>query len=262
MEKRFRMKYKRDNPLRGRFSPAGFKQLAVLTSLLLVLVSLGCSVQELALIKVAFVQDRIAVPTGQRALTIRVNRVGTWRQLTPVTAETSFCDVEGDFTLKTTKIGPGFVVARGTEFDIGYAPVFIENFGDTVSLGQLIPATSPALIAKTPGESLFVLFEEDFEPEYGKITSVDLVGPTTFELDVWATSMFDDGSLVDIDPATAGVQTSGDFAAGDGVWTVRTTKFPAGKQQYGFFLNKDDLRGLQRDPYEEASDDHSVILVK
>lgn len=231
--------------------------------LLLVLTSLGCSVQEVALIQAAFVQDRIAVPAGQRAITIRVNRVGTSREHEPVTAETSFCDVEGDFTLKTTKIGPGFVVARGPEFDVGYAPVFIEDYADIVSLGQLIPSTTPALISKTPGSSLFVLFEEDFEGLYGDITSVDLVGPDSFDLDDKAQAMHDDGSLVDIDPITPGTQTSGDFAAGDGVWTLRTDSFPAGKQQYGFFLNKDTDKGLQRDLYEEGNDDgHSLILVK
>lgn len=242
----------------------GFKSLATMLGALLALLSLGCSVQEAALIKVAFVQDRIAVPAGMRAITIRVNRVATSSELTPVTAETSFCDVEGDFTLKTNRIGPGYVVARGPEFDIGYAPVFIEDYAQTVSLGQLIPSSSPALVAKTPGSSLFVLFAEDFEYEYGgEITSVDLVGPTKFDLDDTAQPMYDDGSLVDIDPLTDGVQTSGDFAAGDGVWTIRTTRFPAGKQKYGFFLNKDTDRGLQRDLYEEGSSSgKSVILVK
>lgn len=239
------------------------KHLAITALLLASLLSLGCSVQEAALIKVAFVQDRIAVPAGMRAVTIRVNRVGTTRRREPVSAETSFCDVQGDFTLKTTRIGPGFVVARGPEYDISYVPLFIEDYGETVSLGRLLPATTVEMLPKTPGSSLFLLFEEDFERDFGAVTEVDLVGPTSFDLDPDALPMHDDGSMIDIDPVTAGMQVSGDFAAGDGVWTVRTTRFPAGMQPYGFFVNKNETLGYQRDPYEESSDDdRSLILVK
>lgn len=238
------------------------KPTLLLALALPVLALLGCSVQEAALIKVSYVQDRIEVPAGMRAITIRVNRVGTTRRREPVSAETTFCDVEGDFTLKTTKIGGGFVVARGPEYDIGFSPVFIEEFGETVSVPVLNPASSTALIAKTPGEALFLAFEEDWEPTFGEVTSVDVQFSSFSNLAADATPLLDDGSLVDLDPLMAGDQVSGDFAAGDGVWTRRVTGLSAGQQNYAFFINKNEDRGAQRDPYEEGSDDQSVILVK
>jgi hypothetical protein len=227
-----------------------------------VLALLGCSVQEAALIKVSFVQDRIEVPAGMNKITIRVNRVGTTRRRTPVSAETTFCDVEGDFTLKTAKIGGGFVVARGPEYDIAFAEVFIEEFGETVSVPVLNPQSSTALVAKTPGEALFLAFEEDWEPVFGEVTSVDVQFSSFSNLEPDATPLLDDGSLVDLDPTMPGDQVSGDFAAGDGVWTRRVTGLDAGMQNYAFFINKNEDRGAQRDPYEEGSDDQSVILVK
>lgn len=257
----------RRRPARGAAGRAGRAPgrgaLAALVALAF-LVLAGCSVQEAALIKVAFIQDRIAVPAGTRAVTIRVNRVGTTRRLEPVSAETSFCDVEGDFTLKTTKIGRGHVVARGPEFEIAYAPVFIEEFGEVVDLGQLIPSTSVELSLKATDTSLFLVFEEDWEEAFGEVTQVDLVGPDSFALDDQARPMYDDGSELDIDHVTPGIQRSGDFARGDGIWTLRVDRagFPAGERRYGFFINKNEERGIQRDPYEESSSGgRSVILV-
>lgn len=230
----------------------------------------GCSVQEIALIPVAVIQGRITVPDGQRAITIRVNRVGTTTERTPPSAEHAFCDVEGDFVLKTNKLGGGFIVARGVEFDMGYAPVFLEEYGTTLEVERLLPSTGAVeLFAKTPGSSLFTVFEEDFEPDFGEITSIDLVGvpdPVSgspdFELDNRAIPLHDDGSLFDIDPLTAGVQTSGDVAAGDGVWTVRTRAFPSGQQLYGFYINKNTTLGVQRDPYEESSVETSATVFR
>lgn len=239
------------------------KPTLLLALALPVLALLGCSVQEAALIKVSFVQDRIEVPEGMNKITIRVNRVGTTRRREPVSAETTFCDVEGDFTLKTAKIGGGFVVARGPEYDIAFSEVFIEEFGETVSVPVLNPQSSTALVAKTPGEALFLAFEEDWESAFGEVTSVDVVfEPADFDLTPDAVPLLDDGSLVDLDPTMAGDQVSGDHAAGDGVWTRRVTGLEAGMQQYAFFINKNEDRGAQRDPYEEGSDDQSVILVK
>ncbi len=247
------------------------RRTLMLTILAMGLASLGCSVQEIGLIPIAIITGRIAVPADQRAITIRVNRVGTWdsdfrlRERLPVTAETAFCDVEGDFLLKTNKLGGGFITARGVEFDIGYTPVFLESYGDTLEIARLLPAEDVSLIAKTPGSTLFLAFEEDFTTEFGPIERIDLVGPTKFDLDDTAIPLHDDGSLVDIDPVTPGMQVSGDVAAGDKVWTVRVAapRFPAGQQKYGFFINENLELGYQRDPYEESSDaDRSVVLVK
>lgn len=239
------------------------KSILLLALAMPVLLLLGCSIQEAALIKVSFVQDRIEVPQGMSAITIRVNRVGTTRRREPVSAETTFCDVEGDFTLKTARIGGGFVVARGPEYDIAFSEVFIEEFGETVSVPVLNPQTSTALVAKTPGEALFLAFEEDWEPVFGEVDSVDVVFEAAdFELTPDAVPLLDDGSLVDLDPVAPGMQVSGDFAAGDGVFTRRVADLAAGQQQYAFFINKNEDRGAQRDPYEEGSDDESVILVK
>lgn len=237
--------------------------LGLLTPLLLV--ALGCTVQEIALIQTSIVRGTIGVPPGMRAVQIRVNRVGTTTERTPVSAETAFTDVQGDFLLETNRIGGGYVVARGIDYDIAFAPVFFEEYGETLSVEQWQPQTGPMLAAKTPGSSLFLLFEEDFEPDFGPIDRVDLVGPASFSLDETALPLHDDGSLVDIDPVTPGMQVSGDVAAGDKIWTLRVTgdRFPAGTQRYGFFINENLDLGLQRDPYEESSvSGRSAILVK
>ncbi len=226
--------------------------LVALMSLLLV----GCSVQEAALIKVAYVQDRIEVPEGERAITVRVNRVGTTRNLEPVSAETTFLDVEGDFTLKTTKIGSGWVVVKSLEFDVAYAPVHIEEFGEIVSLGRLIPQTGVALVKKTPNEALYVAFEDDWEGVFGEVETIDVVfGNEQFALNDTARAMFDDGSQFDIDPNQPGMQTSGDFAGGDGVWTRRFVSTPDDgitPTTYRFVINKNLDRGPQLDPYQEG----------
>jgi hypothetical protein len=236
------------------------------------LVMVGCSVQEAALIPVAIIRGRISNSCGARNVQVRVNRVGTTSKRLPVSAETAFTDVEGDFILKTNHLDGGFVVARGLEFDFAYVPVFIEHFGDTISVDRWLTSTDGetistdgVLVCKTPGESLFVVFEEDFEPDFGPVVRIDLVGPGKFDLDATAIPLHDDGSAVDLDPVTPGKQASGDLAAGDRVWTVRVgaDRFPAGEQAYGYFINENVELGIQRDPYEEKNDDdHSVILVK
>lgn len=235
----------------------------------------GCSVQEVALIPRAIVRGRITVPDGERAVTVRVNRVGTTTERTPPSADFAFTDVQGDFLMKTEHIGTGFVVARGPAFDIAFSPVFLEDFGETFEVESWLPqstTTTPTdLIAKVSNEALFLVFEEDFTPTFGPIDRIDLVGPDSFDLDDTAIALHDDGSTVDIDPDTPGMQVSGDVAAGDKVWTIRVTetfpaggpRFPAGDQPYAFYINGNTVLGEQRDPYEESSDrdDRSLIRV-
>jgi hypothetical protein len=197
-------------------------------------------------------------PAGGRKVGIRVNMVGTSTDNEPGTSDYAFCDVEGDFTLVTQRLGRGYVVARGDDYDIGYDNVYLPKYGDTDSVDRLIPATdSVTLFTKTPGEALFLVFEQDF----GTFTSVDLVGDFNgMALNADARAMHDDGSLIDLDATTDGMQTSGDYEAGDGVWTLRT-KLDAGDQSYGFVFNKEG--DVHRDPYEEkSSSSKSVISVK
>ena len=245
-----------------RWRPA----LLVLLASALATAGAGC-VQEIALEPVAtVVGGRIGTdPAGGNVVGVRVNMVGTSTDQVPATSDYTFCDVEGDFTLKTQRLGRGWVVARGVEYDIGYDNVYLKEFGSQDSVDRLIPATDTVtLFKKKAGEALFVVFEQDFGP----FESCHLVGDfNDFKMDSEARALHDDGSLFDIDPGKDGKQVSGDYEAGDGVWTLRT-ELPSGEQHYGFVFdqNGDDIR---RDPYEEkddkasATDRHeSVILVK
>ena len=225
----------------------------------------GC-VQEYALEPIAIVKGkRIEVsPAGLNKIQIRVNMVGTSSQNYPGTSDYAMVDVEGDFTLRTRRLGRGYVVARGVDYDIGFDNIYLDEFGAVDSLDRLIPATdSVTLYQKTPGEALFLVFEEDFDP----FTSVHLVGDfNDFEVDKNARALHDDGSLVDLDPIAPGIQVSGDYEAGDKVWTLRT-KLDAGEQKYGFIFDQEG--DFRFDPYSEKTETdwtgtvtESVIVVK
>ncbi len=232
--------------------------LLVILVLLVACLSAGC-IQQYALEPVVTVAGgRINTsPADGNRVGIRVNMVGTSTDNVPGTSDYAFCDVEGDFTLVTQRLGRGYVVARGTNYDIGYDNVYFKEYGDSDSLDRLIPATDTVtLFEKTPGEALFIVFEQDF----GAFTSVDLVGDFNgMKLNADARALHDDGSLIDLDAETPGMQTSGDYEAGDGVWTLRT-KLDSGEQKYGFVFDKEG--DVHRDPYEEKEDDDSVIIVK
>ncbi len=230
-----------------------------LVVVLAMLVSTSGCIQQFTLQEEGVVKGRIeTVPSGGRKTGIRVNVVGTTKNHTPATSDYDYCDTEGDFAVTTSRLGKGWIVARGKYYDIGYGRYELKEGGDTASVSRLIPSTGGVeLFEKKSGEALFVAFEEDF----GKVTSIHLVGSFNgFKL-AGARALHDDGSLFDIDPDTPGMQVSGDYAAGDGVWTLRTT-LPSGYQQYGFMINRDESK-IYRDPYEESSSSgHSVIYVK
>lgn len=245
--------------MNGSTTTRGCKALVALVFSFLGLFGAGC-VQEYALEPVAtVVGGRIRTsPEGGSTVGVRVNMVGTSTDQVPATADYTFCDVEGDFTLTTQRLGRNYVVARGIEYDLGYDNVYLPTFGSSDSVDRLIPATETVtLFAKTKGSALFLVFEQDF----GAFTSCDLVGDFNgFKMDSSARALHDDGSLVDLDPLTAGMQTSGDYAAGDGVWTLRTS-LSSGDQKYGFVFDK--TGDTRRDPYEEKSaSGKSVIVVK
>ena len=218
----------------------------------------GC-IQEYALEPVVTISGgRIETsPAGGNKVGVRVNMVGTSSDNVPGTSDYAFCDVEGDFTLVTQRLGRGYVVARGIDYDIGYDNVYLPDYGDSDSLDRLIPATETVtLFEKTPGEALFLVFEQDF----GAFSSCDLVGDfngMSFNED--ARALHDDGSIVDLDAEQEGMQVSGDYEAGDGVWTLRT-ELPAGEHKYGFVFDKDGV--VHNDPYAEKYDDDSFIIVK
>ena len=91
--------------------------------------SLGC-IQDYALEPIAtVVGGRIGTdPSGGNVIGIRVNMVGTTTDQEPGTPDYDFCDVEGDFLLKTQRLGRGWVVARGIDYDIGYDNVYLPTF--------------------------------------------------------------------------------------------------------------------------------------
>jgi len=218
----------------------------------------GC-IQEAALEPIGTVSARVVTdPSELIKVGIRVNMVGTSSHLEPATSDYAFCDVEGDFTMKTQRMGRGFVVARGVNYDIGFDNIYLENFGSSDSVDRLIPATdSPMLFEKVEGDALFLVFEQDF----GSFDQVHLVG----DFNDWeladSRALHDDGSIFDIDVVEPGMQTSGDYAAGDGVWTLRT-KLDSEDQEYGFIFDQDE-DDVYRDPYEEKSHKgKSVIEVK
>jgi hypothetical protein len=231
---------------------------------LLGLVSSGC-VQEYALEPVALVKGkRIEVsPAGLNKIQIRVNMVGTCSNNVPGTSDYALVDVEGDFTLRTRRLGRGWVVARGVDYDIGFDNVYLDEFGVTDSLDRLIPATdSVTLYQKTAGEALFLVFEQDF----GDFQSVHLVGDfNDFKMDENARALHDDGSLVDLEPFVSGMQVSGDYEAGDGVWTLRT-KLDSGEQKYAFIFDQEG--DYKVDPYQEKGSgdpydySKSIIVIK
>jgi len=237
------------------------KQRLVLSALMAaVCLSMAGCIQQYALEPVATVAGGriLTSPADGVKVGIRVNMVGTSTDNVPATSDYAFCDVEGDFTLITQRLGRNYVVARGIEYDIGYDNVYLPTFGSSDSVDRLIPATeSVTLFKKTAGQALFLVFEQDF----GAFTSVHLVGDfNSFAMDANARALHDDGSLIDLDAAAAGMQTSGDYEAGDGVWTLRTT-LPAGEQKYGFIFDQEG--SAKRDPYEEkSSSSKSVIIVK
>lgn len=237
---------------------------AIAAIVVLSFTSSGC-VQEYALEPVAVVKgSRIEVDVeGGIKAGIRVNMVGTAVENMPGTNAYAMCDVQGDFTMRTQRLGRGYVVARGVEYDIGFDNVYLEDYGSTDSIDRLIPATdSVTLFAKTPGEALFLVFEQDF----GDFDSVHLVGDfNDFKMDENARALHDDGSLVDLDTLTPGMQVSGDYEAGDGVWTLRT-QLDSGEQEYGFIFDQEG--DYHPDPYQEKGDGDpydwgkSIIVVK
>ena len=238
--------------------------VAVAAVVAILLGSSGC-VQEYALEPVALVKgNRIEVDVdGGIKAGIRVNMVGTSVENVPGTSAYAMCDVEGDFTMRTKRLGRGYVVARGVEYDIGFDNIYLEEYGTTESIDRLIPATDTVtLFKKTPGEALFLVFEQDF----GDFQSVHLVGDfNDFEMNEHARALHDDGSLVDLEPLEPGMQVSGDYEAGDGVWTLRT-KLESGEQEYGFIFDQEG--DYHVDPYQEKGDgdpydySKSIIIVK
>lgn len=239
---------------------SGRKKGLLLLALCAALLGLTGCVQQYALIPIATVRGRIlSNPTGLNKVGIRVNVVGSSTEANPATSDFAFCDVEGDFAVETSRLGRGWVVARGLEYDIGHAPIYFKDYGETQSISRWIPSTSTAeLFQKTSGKSRFLVFEDD----WGQFSSVHLVGDFCDWKLAGAKALHDDGSLLDVDASASGTQTSGDDAAGDGVWTLYTDVLSSGDQKYGFVFDMDDGT-VKRDPYEEdSSSGRSVIRVK
>jgi hypothetical protein len=255
--------------------------LALLGAVLLALASvlLGGCIQDGVVMLTSVVKQRITVPVPLSTVGIRVNLVGSstnYNRLRimgpfPNSSDLGFCDVEGDFQIETRLLDRHFVVARGDAYDIGYGIVHLPDHGQTIEtfevnldsarFGSSDPRLTNSvheLIPKTASTAVFVLFAEDFGP----LSSVEVVGDfNDFDPRNGARPLYDDGSQFDIDPATVGMQVSGDRIAGDGAWTRIDATFTAGDLGYGFVLNKDDL--IRRDPYEERNDSgHSMISIK
>lgn len=247
------------------------------------LIASGC-IQEGLVTPTSVFKHRIAVPFPNSTIGIRVNLVGSGTNFNrlrilgpfPASQDLGFCDVEGDFSIETRKLGRHFVCARGVNYDLGYGIVNIPAHGETIETFETnidsarFAATDPRLtdsvhqlVPKTAATAVFVLFAEDFGP----LSSVEVVGDfNKFDPRNGARPLFDDGSQFDTDPSAPGTQTSGDRIAGDGAWTRIDATFGsfAGStdgMKYGFVINKDDL--IRRDPYEELEDGgRSIILIK
>ncbi len=250
--------------------------------LLTIPILLGGCIQDGVVTPTSAIQARITVPFPLSTVGIRANLVGSGTNINrvellgpfPATSDLGFCDVEGDFNIVTRHTGRQFVVARGQDYDIGWGIVDVPEAGKTITqfevnldsgrFGPTDPILTDSLhqlIPKTAATAVFLLFEADF----GALSSVDVVGDfNDFNPQDGARPLFDDGSQFDIDPATAGIQLSGDRIAGDGVWSridQSLSSFSGDTLKYGFIINKDEV--IRRDPYEELSDDdRSAIVIK
>ncbi|EKD81879.1 MAG: hypothetical protein ACD_39C01590G0001 [uncultured bacterium] len=195
------------------------KTLMALLLLFVAITSGGC-IQEALVVPVAVVNGKIIVPPGQVPLGVKITVAG-------MPSVSAYAGDSGKYSIELRKSGRFLLVARGRDFDVGYAWVDVE-------LEKAVDAPGISLSGKIVGEALWIASIVDF-PDATSF-SVKSIDP------VWSpasSTMYDDGS-------------HGDLLANDGIYTLRLTNLTTGSQQYSLeYKTSGGDTKTESDPHKE-----------
>lgn len=151
----------------------------------------------------------------------------------------SLTDVEGNFSVMTSYVGPTYVVFRGLDWEPSFQAIVVEQGMN----GKSVTGIAKEIVPKAKGTAVFHLFENDYSE---KITVARVVG----SFQSWN---YDNGLVMNDNGE------NGDLVKGDGVWTVVANNLGAGNIDYQFAVNGDNRKG---DLHAESIGSNSRMRVR
>jgi hypothetical protein len=148
-------------------------------------------------------------------------------------------DVEGNFSVLTSYVGPTYVVFRGLDWEPNFHAVTVEHGMHASPVTDI----SKEIVPKAKGTAVFHLFEKDYTET---VVTARVVG----SFQDWS---YDEGVVMNDNGE------NGDMVKGDGVWTAVKTGLSSGDIEYQFAVNGDNRKG---DLHAEKIGDKSKMRVK